>query len=134
MADTLTKTVNIRTSPERVWEYLNDLSKWPEWAIHNVFSASPGPDGYWHMKGPRGTQHVKMMSHKALGILDQEFNDPVEGNWLVPCRVVAGNEGAHFMMSFTKPAEMPEEPFYQAVALIEQEMAKLKEILEDAQS
>ena len=132
MASTITKTVNIQTSPERVWEFINDLSNWPRWAIHNVFSATPGPDGYWLMEGPRGTQHVKMRSNKAFGILDQDFNDPVEGHWMVPCRVVAGNEGAHFMMSFTKPAEMPDEPFYQAVELIEQEMATLKQILESS--
>lgn len=131
MASTVTKTINIKASPERVWEFLNDLSNWPQWAIHNVFSATPGENGYWNMEGPRGTQHVKMHSNKAFGILDQEFNDPVEGNWLVPCRVVAGSAGAHFMMSFTKPDVMPNEPFFKAVELIEQEMAKLKEVLEN---
>ena len=130
MASTVTKTINIQASPERVWDFLNDLANWPQWAIHNVFSAVPGPDGYWLMDGPRGIQQVKMLSNKEFGILDQEFRDPVEGNWMVPCRVVPGSEGAHFMMSFTKPEEMPEEPFYQAVQLIEQEMSKLKEVLE----
>ena len=130
MVTTLTKTINIQASPERVWTFLNDLANWPQWAVHNVFSATPGENGYWNMEGPRGTQHVKMLSNQEFGILDQEFNDPVEGNWLVPCRVVAGSEGAHFMMTFTKPAAMPDEPFYNAVKLIEQEMGKLKELLE----
>jgi len=132
MASTVTKTVNIQTSPERVWEFVNDLANWPQWAVHNVFSATPGKDGYWLMEGPRGTQHVKMLSNKELGILDQDFNDPVEGHWMVSCRVVPGSAGAHFMMTFTKPKEMPEEPFYQAVELIEQEMLKLKEVLESS--
>jgi hypothetical protein len=130
MVSTVTKTINIKASPERVWDFLNDLANWPQWAIHNVFSATPGENGYWLLEGPRGTQHVKMLSDKALGILDQEFNDPEEGNWLVPCRVVAGSEGAHFMMTFTKPGVMPDEPFYKAVELIEQEISKLKEVLE----
>jgi hypothetical protein len=72
-----------------------------------------------------------MLSNNALGTLGQEFNDLVEGNWLVPCRVVAGSEGAHFLMTFTKPAVMPNEPFYKAVELIEREMDKLKEVLEN---
>ncbi|TGE03767.1 SRPBCC family protein [Hymenobacter fodinae] len=134
MASTVTKTINIQTSPERVWEFINDLANWPQWAIHNVLSAAPGENGYWNMAGPRGIQHVKMRSNRELGILDQEFNDPVEGNWLVPCRVVAGSEGAHFMMTFTKPAVLADEPFYQAVELIEQEMSKLKELLESTPS
>jgi hypothetical protein len=134
MVSTITKTINIQASPVRVWEFLNDLANWPQWAIHNVFSATPGENGYWNMEGPRGTQQVKMLSNKEFGILDQEFNNPLEGNWMVPCRVVAGSEGAHFMMSFTKPAAMPDEPFHKAVQLIEQEMEKLKELLESTPS
>ena len=38
MASTVTKTININASPERVWDFLNDLANWPQWAIHNVFS------------------------------------------------------------------------------------------------
>jgi hypothetical protein len=134
MADTITKIINIRTTPERVWEFLHNLANWPQWAIHNVFSATPGENGYWNMEGPRGIQHVKLRANQEFGILDQEFNDPMEGNWLVPCRVVAGSAGAHFMMTFTKPEVMPDEPFYKAVELIEQEMGKLKELLESTPS
>jgi hypothetical protein len=36
------------------------------------------------------------------------------------------------MMTFTKPEVMPDEPFYKAVELIEQEMGKLKDVLENS--
>jgi hypothetical protein len=92
--------------------------------------ATPGENGNWQLEGPRGTQYVQMRSNQEFGILDQEFNDPVEGSWQVPCRVVAGSEGAHLMRTFTKPATLPDEPFYRAVELIELEVQKRKEVLE----
>ena len=63
------------------------------------------------MDGPRGTSRVKMNSDKTTGILDHDFLDPSERHWKVPCRVVAGNLGSHFMITFTKPEQMPNEAF-----------------------
>jgi hypothetical protein len=103
MTITLTKTINIKASPDNGWDYINDLSKWAEWAIHNVKSVRQGENGFWLMDGPRGTSKVKMNSDKTIGILDHDFLDPGEGYWKVPCRVVAGNLGSHFMITFTKP-------------------------------
>jgi hypothetical protein len=92
----------------------------------------PAKTGTGSWKAPAAPNTLKCYRIRPLCILDQEFNDPVEGSWLVPCRVVAGSEGAHFLMTFTKPAVMPDEPFYKAVELIEQEMGKLKEVLENS--
>ena len=36
---TVTKTINIKARPYKVWKFVNDLSLWPKWAIHNVLSA-----------------------------------------------------------------------------------------------
>lgn len=130
MTTTLTKTINITANPDKVWDYVNDLSKWAEWAIHNVTSVKIGKDGFWLMEGPRGTSKVRMKSNKALGILDHDFIDPGEGHWIVPCRVVAGSEGAHFMITFTKPAPMPDEAFVKGMRLLDEELLKIKERLE----
>lgn len=51
---TITKTININTSPDKVWDYVNNLSNWPKWAIHNITDSNKGDDEYWLMKGPRG--------------------------------------------------------------------------------
>lgn len=128
---TITKTININTSPDKVWDYVNNLSNWPEWAIHNITDSNKGDDEYWLMKGPRGVSKVKMYSNKVFGILDHEFIDPSEGSWLVPCRVIAGHEGAHFMISFTKPAQMPNEAFKMAMKLLDEELLALKQIIEE---
>ena len=37
MTITVTKTVNIKASTDKVWDYVNDLSKWAEWAISFPF-------------------------------------------------------------------------------------------------
>lgn len=130
MTITLTKTVNINANPEKVWDYVNDLSKWAEWAIHNVKSVRQGDNGYWFMDGPRGTSKVKMNSDKTTGILDHDFTDPGEGHWKVPCRVVAGNLGSHFMITFTKPEQMPDDAFEMGMKLLDEELMQLKENVE----
>lgn len=128
---TITKTLNIQATTDKVWNYVNDLSKWVEWAVHNAISVKQGDDGFWLMDGPRGTSKVKMNSDKATGVLDHDFIDPNEGHWAVPCRVVAGNSGAHFMITFTKPPQMPDEAFEMGMKLLDEELLKLKELLEN---
>jgi hypothetical protein len=130
MTITLTKTVNIKAIPRKVWDYVNDLSKWADWAIHNVTTVRQGDNGFWLMAGPRGTSKVKMNSDKSTGILDHDFIDPGEGHWTVPCRVVAGNLGSHFMITFTKPEQMPDEAFAMGMKLLDEELLKLKEVIE----
>lgn len=131
MAITVTKTINIDASPEKVWTYVNDLSQWSQWAIHNVNSVRPGKDGFWLMEGPRGTSKVKMNSNRTTGLLDHEFIDPGEGHWVVPCRVVAGSEGAHFIITFTKPEQMPDEAFEMGMKLLDEELIQLKKVIEN---
>jgi Polyketide cyclase / dehydrase and lipid transport len=128
---TITKTVNIQATTDKVWNYVNDLSKWAEWAIHNVIRVRRGSDEFWLMDGPGGTSKVKMNSQKATGLLDHDFIDPGEGYWTVSCRVVEGNLGAHFMITFTKPAQMPDEAFEMGMKLLDEELLKLKEVLEN---
>jgi hypothetical protein len=130
MTITVTKTINIKANPDKVWDYINDLSKWAEWAIHNVKSVRQGDNGFWLMDGLRGTSRVKMNSDKTTGILDHDFIDPGEGHWKVPCRVVAGNLGSHFMITFTKPEQMPDEAFQMGMKMLDEELLKLKEVLE----
>ena len=130
MTITVTKTVNLKASTDKVWDYVNDLSKWAEWAIHNVNSVKQGDNGFWLMVGPRGTSKVKMQSDKATGILDHEFIDPSEGHWSVPCRVVTGSLGSHLMITFTKPEQMPDDAFEMGMKLLDEELLKLKENLE----
>lgn len=73
---------------------------------------------------------VKMRSDKTTGILDHDFIDFGEGHWSVPCRVVSGNLGAHFMITFTKPEQMPDDAFEMGMKLLDEELLKLKEVLE----
>ena len=82
------------------------------------------------MDGPIGIIKVKMNSDKATGILDHDFTDPSEGYWKVPCRVVTGSLGSHFMITFTKPEQMPNEAFEMGMKMLDQELLKLKGNLE----
>jgi hypothetical protein len=126
MTTTITKTINIHAAPAVVWDYVHNLSKWAEWAIHNVKRVTRGENGYWNMEGPRGVSTIKMNADKLTGLLDHEFIDPGQGHWKVPCRVVAGHLGTHFMITFTKPADMPDDAFETGMKLLDEELLTLK--------
>lgn len=51
------------------------------------------------------------------------------GHWEVAYRVVSRNLGSHFMITFTKPEQIPDEAFEIGMKMLNEELSKLKEIL-----
>lgn len=125
----VTKTVSINAPCETVFKFLANPANWPQWAIVNVKSIREGADGWWEMGTPIGPAKLKMRANEELGILDHDFNAP-DASWTVPARVVSNASGAEFMITFFQPPKFTDEFFDQQMGLIDEELAKLKEILE----
>jgi uncharacterized membrane protein len=129
-ARAITKSIAIDRTRDDVFAFLADLSNWPRFAIVNVRSVTPCSDtDWWDMETPRGPGRLRIMPEHAAGILDHEFRND-EAQWRVPGRVVPNGRGAEFMMTFFQPASFADEFFDQQIALVDVELAKLKEILE----
>jgi hypothetical protein len=129
-ARAITKSVAIDRTPEAVFAYLADAANWPHWATANVRSARPGNEpGWWDMQTVRGPGRLRIHAQPDHGILDHEFvND--EAHWMVPARVVPNGRGAEFMMTFYQPPDTSDGLFESRIALVGDELALLKRILE----
>lgn len=126
----ITKTVVINRSPMAVFTFLANGENWPMFAVHNILSIRPSTQGDWIIETPRGPGRLHLKTTASLGIVDHEFIDPQEGCWEVPARVVAANNRAVFMMTLSKPEQMSEQDFQAGLALLDEELAILKRVLE----
>lgn len=127
-----TKTVSIDRPPAVVHAFLADPGNWPAWAVVNVLSveATDDPD-WWLMTTPNGRGKLRVRGDAATGLLDHDFADD-QASWTVPARVVPNGTGSEFMMTFYQPPGFTDAFFDQQIALVDKELATLKQLLETA--
>jgi hypothetical protein len=125
----MTKSVDMRVSAERAFEFLNNLENWPKWAVVNMKSVKRAAEGWFDTETRFGKGQLRMLSNKGLGLLDHVWKDP-QASWTVPARVVPNGDGSTFMMTFLQPPILDDDAFEAAGKEVDKELTKLKEILE----
>ncbi|MCP9930205.1 SRPBCC family protein [Cyanobium sp. AMD-g] len=125
----ITTTVSIRASAEKVFEFLSNPANWPLWAIVNVKAIRPSEDEWWDVETPMGQAKLRIRPDASTGLLDHDFHAP-DASWTVPARVVPNGDGSEFMLTFFQPPTFGDDFFKQQVNLVDSELAKLKEIME----
>ncbi len=126
----ITKTVRMACDPRAAFDFLADFGNWPLWAIVNVRSTRQTEDpDWWNMVTPRGTARLRMRADARHGILDHDFVDS-QASWTVPARVVRNGDGTEFMLTFFQPRGFTDRFFDEQITLVDDELAKLKELLE----
>ncbi len=125
----ITKTISIDAPAAKVFSFVSNLANWPKWAIANVIAVKPGSGEWWAMETRTGLGRLRIRPNEALGVLDHDF---ISGGvqWTVPARVVANGEGSEFVMTFIQPSSLAKDTFDKQLALVDKELAKLKEIME----
>ena len=125
----ITKTVSIDAPIERVFAYLANAQNWPQGAIVNVKAVSPRDDEWWDMTTPAGSAKLRIRANAEYAILDHDF-EATDASWSVPARVVPNGTGSEFMITFFQPPHFADAFFDEHVSLVDKELAKLKENLE----
>ena len=123
------KSVDIQAAPDKVFAFLSDAVNWPEYAIVNLRSVSPGQNGWFKAVTKFGEGELKVNPVKEFGILDHTWKDP-QASWQVYSRVVPNGDGSTVMMTLFQPPVMDDQQFDHAMKEMDTEMNKLKEILE----
>lgn len=123
------KSVDIQCSPSKVFDFLANPLNWPQYAVVNLCSVSPGDDGWFSAVTKFGEGIIKVFPVKEQGILDHVWKDP-QATWKVFTRVVPNHDGATVMMTLFQPPSMSDAEFDAAMKAMDLEMAKLKEVLE----
>ena len=125
----ITKSVSIDAPRDRVFAFLADVANWPKWAIVNVKSVKRGDNDWWDMRTPAGMAKLCIRPNAELGVLDHDFNTP-DVSWTVPARVVPNGSGCEFMITFFQPPVFTKEFFEEQAALVDEELAQLKLLME----
>lgn len=130
-ARSITKSVAIDRPPGEVYQYLADARNWPQWSVVNVLAieATTDPD-WWTMTTPRGTGELRIRGDATAGLLDHDFRDP-QAAWTVPARIVPNGRGSEFLITFFQPPVLDDDEFDRQAALVDTELATLKDILEN---
>lgn len=123
------KFVDIQATPEKVFAFLADPMNWPQYAVVNLRSVTPGKDGWFNAVTKFGEGQIKVNSVKEFGILDHTWKDP-QATWDAYCRTIPNGGGSTVMFTLFQPSVMNDQQFDQAMTEMDIEMAKLKEVLE----
>lgn len=129
IARSATKSADIQTPPEKAYAFLADPMNWPQYAVVNLRSVSPGQNGWFKAVTKFGEGQLKINGVKELGLFDHVWKDP-QASWQVYSRVVPNGDGSTVTMTLFQPPVMSDEQFDHAMKEMDVEMAKLKEILE----
>jgi hypothetical protein len=132
-ARSVTRSVTIDRPAEHVHAFLADAANWPRWAVVNVLSATPARDpGWWEIGTPDGLAELRIRADAATGIVDHDFRDPGEPDWVatVPARVLANGRGADFVMTIVQPDGVDDQALDRLLESVQIELATLKELLE----
>ena len=123
------KSADIQASPEKVYAFLADPMNWPQYAVVNLRSVSPGQNGWFKAVTKFGEGELKVNGLKEIGLFDHVWKDP-QATWHVYARVVPNGDGSTVMMTLFKPPAMSDQQFDHSMEEMDIEMDKLKEILE----
>jgi len=123
------KSADIQAAPDKAYAFLSNPLNWPDYAVVNLRSVSPGQNGWFKAVTKFGEGELKVNGVKELGVFDHVWKDP-QATWQVYSRVVPNGEGSTVMMTLFQPPVMTDQQFDQAMKDMEIEMRKLKEILE----
>ena len=102
---------------------------WPQYAVVNLRSVSPGQDGWFNAVTKFGKGQIKVRGAREFGILDHTWKDP-QATWDAYCRTVPNGDGTTVMFMLFQPSVMDDQQFDHAMKDMDIKMAKLKEILE----
>lgn len=129
IARSVIKHVDIQAAPEKVFAFLANPMNWPQYAVVNLRSVSPGQDGWFHAITKFGEGQIKVNGVEEFGLLDHTWQDQ-QACWDVYCCAVANGDGTTVMFTFFQPPTMNDPQFDVAMKEMEIEMASLKAILE----
>lgn len=129
IAYSITKSVSIDAPMSKVFAFLADLSNWPQWAVVNVKSLVPAGGDWWDLKTAVGGAKMRMRADAESGVLDHDFDD-TQAQWTVPARVVPNGTGCDVVMTFFQPPMFSQAVFQRHVALVDDEFAQLKTLME----
>ncbi|HET9487918.1 MAG TPA: hypothetical protein VFO54_10800 [Chryseosolibacter sp.] len=124
-------SVSINASADDVYTFASNPMNLPKWAAG--LSASINREGNdWVADSPMGKVKVKFAPPNDLGVLDHQVTLPSGATVYNPMRVVQNNEGSELMFTLYRLPDVSEEKYREDAGMVERDLKKIKDILENA--
>jgi hypothetical protein len=103
----------------------------PIWASL-AFRSIKQQNGEWIVKTPQGSAKVRIVERNRFGVLDHYVKISAGIEVFVPMRVVQnGDGGSEVIFTIFQTGGMTDERFAEDIKMVEQDLKKLKSIIEE---
>jgi carbon monoxide dehydrogenase subunit G len=127
-----TISVSIAAPASKVYEFVSDPRSIPKWASGLGTTPTPLADGSWRVETPAGPMRVTFAPRNGFGVVDHVVT-PLSGGGPdvdVPMRVIPNGSGSEVMLTLFQQPGMSDAQFSADGALIETDLAQLKQAIE----
>lgn len=124
-----TLSVTIQREPGQVYEYVHNLSNFPEWATSFCLSIRESGER-WIMETPEGPATIRFVAKNNYGVLDHYVGTLSGDEILVSMRVVANGSGSEVLFTAFQLPGMSDEKFAEDQGMVWRDMETLKRVLE----
>lgn len=122
-------SVSINKPVKDVYAFASDPVNLPKWAAGLSDSISKeGED--WIADSPMGKVSVKFADKNNLGVLDHVVTLPSGKQVYNPLRIVANDNGSEVTFTLFRLPETSEQNFREDAQMVDRDLKKLKELLE----
>jgi hypothetical protein len=127
-----TISVSIAVPASEVYAFVSDPRSIPKWASGLGTTPTALADGSWRVETPAGPMRVSFAPSNDFGVVDHVVT-PLSGEAPsvdVPLRVIQNGSGSEVMLTLFQQPGMSDAQFAADGALIEADLARLKEVIE----
>jgi hypothetical protein len=126
-----TLTISIDCPPARVQAFVTDPRNLPTWA-NGLGKDVRSEAGQWFVLTPAGEVSIRFAEPNACGVIDHWVQISPDLEIHVPMRVLPNGAGSEVLFTLFQPATMSAEQLAVDIGLVEQDLQRLKQVLEGA--
>lgn len=126
-----TLTISIDCPPARVQAFVTDPRNLPSWG-HGLGNSVRSEAEQWFVSTPQGEVQIRFAEPNPFGVIDHWVRISPELEIHVPMRVLPNGAGSEVLFTLFQPATMSAEQLAVDIGLVEQDLQRLKQVLEGA--
>lgn len=129
MLDAHTLSVNINCPSARVYEFAVNPENLPQWAGGLCQSVTHTASG-WVIHTAQGDMPIRFAERNDWGVLDHQVEVAPGVTVKVPMRVLPNQSGSTLLFTLLRQPGMSDADFARDAQLVEQDLQRLKQLLE----
>jgi hypothetical protein len=126
---TVTRSKSIQVPYDTLFNFLAEPYNLTYWSIVDVTSVTQGEGRWWHVMTLAGSAQARIRSNPVFGVVDFDFKF-ADAQWLIPTRLLPYADSCEYLVTLFARTPFGRGLFDHQVALIDQKLDLLKELME----